>query len=156
MLYTYPLHFVSGGYGFFGCQPHRQEIEKSKCAHENNDPMRLAFNETHHPVGIGKKIGLKAIRFMTEISQDETPERGTEDRYDAENREIHAHNAGRNRDQVPDNRQKARKKNAPCFVTTQPHFRPLKFLPSGKKEPAEPENHDSTQPPRNPVCDAGA
>jgi hypothetical protein len=118
--------------------------------------MRLGFNETHHPVGIGKKIGLKAIGFITEISEDETPERGTEDRCHAENHEVHAHNAGWNRDQVPDDREKAGKKNAACFVTTQPHFRPLKFLPSGKKEPAEPENHNSTQPPRNPVCDAGA
>ena len=118
--------------------------------------MRLTFNETHHPVGIRKEIGLKAVRLVTEISQNETPERGTDDRYHAENREIHAHDAGWNRDQMPDDWEKARKKNAARFVTTQPHFRPLKFLRSDKKEPAESDNDDSTQTPRNPVSDGGA
>src|SRR5260370_41261147 len=92
--------------------------------------MRLASNETHHPFGMRKQIGLKAIRFVTEISQDETPERGAEDRSHAENHEVRAHNAGWNRDHALHDLHQPRTTTPPALVATQPHFRPRKFSKS--------------------------
>src|SRR5262245_45539361 len=56
---------------------------------------------------------------------DETPQRRTGQSHHAECGEIHSNYSGRNGNEMADHRQKARKENAPCCITTNPSFGPL-------------------------------
>src|SRR5262245_60520034 len=85
--------------------------------------------------------------FLTKPRQDRTPQRRPGQGHYGEGGEIHPNDSSWNGNDMADHRQKARKKNAPCFVATNPSFGALEFIlaeqeiatPPGDENPSEPQ-----------------
>ena len=86
-----------------------------------------------------------------EPRQDWAPDRRTDDRHQAELREVHPNQPGWERNQVADHRQQAREKDPAQLVTLQPSFGALEFRFVNEKIPAEARDHHPTEPKRHPI-----
>ena len=111
----------------FICQTDHQQIKNGD--HDACDHDRVKMTALLYGFDQGRRIfrldHFTRQHFLAKPRQDRTPQRRPSQGHYAECGEIHPNDSSRNRNDMADHWQKARKENAPCFVTTNPVFGPL-------------------------------
>jgi len=109
-------------------QPQTQHIQSRKKGDDQQDAFGLSVNKSNQSVRIRQKLRLEPVSFVTEISQNPTPESRSRNRYETEKSEVHPNNARRNRNQMPNHGEEPCKKDPACFVASQPLLGLLQFF----------------------------
>src|SRR6202011_2958530 len=137
-------------------QANSKNIKSSQRDYKKQNPMRLPFNEMHHPLWIRQKIWLDAVGLGPQIRQNPTPDSRADDSNHAEGNKVHAHDAGRYGNDMANHRKQSREENPARLVTCQPVLRLLQFPRLQQNEMTIFHDQRSTNYARDPVSNGRA
>src|SRR4029079_11838345 len=98
-----------------------------------------------------QKLRFLVVCLQPKVCEDGAPDRRTRDCYGAEDDKVHAHDSGRNRDEMAHHWQQSRKKDAPGLVTTQPNLGTFEFFGADEKPSAVANDQGAAKSTRYPV-----
>src|SRR5947208_7720612 len=113
-----------------------QHVQSRKKRYDEQDALGLSVDEPNQRVRARQKLRLKAVGFITQISQNPTPERRSSNGHETEKTEIHSNDSCRNRNQMTNYWKKPREKDSACLVASEPFLSLLQLFSSYQHKPA--------------------
>ena len=97
--------------------PDDGDVEHRQGEHARRDEVRLRLERVEQGRRVAHQVGPVAEHLLPEEREDRAPHRRPHDRPDAVRPGRHAHDSGRNADQVPHDRKESREEDAARLVT---------------------------------------